>query len=129
MKEQKQEQLERLLNILKQCKNEKDWNNKKRGVRITFSNLKASQSGMSRKFNMYVITKKGEMLNITWLVSQILGETYTNDDRIRVYGCGMDMLFETCYRLNCKLWALKGHKKYNHDKAYHGFVDTRYDLI
>lgn len=123
------EQTERLIAILKQCKNEKDYQGNKKGVKIIFTDLQASQSGLSRKFKMYVVNKKGEMLNITYLVAKTLKETYTNDDRIRVYGCGMDMLFNTCYELNCTLWKYKGHKKYNHEKAYHGYVDTSYNLL
>lgn len=121
--------LERLTTILKSCKNEKDYNGNKKGVKVIFTDLQASQSGMSRKFKMYVINKKGEMLNITYLVSKILKETYTNDDKIRVYGCGMDMLFNTCYELNCAIHRQKGHKKYNHDIAYHGYVNTSYNLL
>lgn len=127
--EKRQELKDQLKKYLKLCKNEKGYNNIKRGVKITFSDLKASKSGLSRTFKMYLITKKGETLNITWLVSQILQETYTNEGKIRVYGCGMDMLFNTCYNLNCALYRLDGHKKYNHDKAYHGYVDTSYNLL
>lgn len=124
----KNENIERLLNILKECKNIKGYDNKKRGVRLVFTDLKASASGMSRTFKIYVITKKGEMLNITYLISNIYG-SYTNEGKLRVYGCGMDMLFETCYQINCFLHRYKGHKTYNHDKAYHGYVDTFYDLL
>jgi len=127
--EEKREAMTRLLDILKQCKNEKDYNGNKKGVKLTFSNLKASSSGMSRKFNIHVITKKGELLNITYLISKVMGETFTSDGLMRVYGCGMDMLFNTCYELNCAIYRLKGHKKYNHDIAYHGFVDTSYNLL
>ncbi|MCR5422727.1 MAG: hypothetical protein K6E74_03740 [Bacilli bacterium] len=123
------EYVERLESILKTCKKDKGYDGKSLGVRITFADLQASKSGMSRKFKMYVINRKGEMLNITYLVSKILGETFTNDDRIRVYGCGMDMLFNTCYELNCAIYRAKGHKKYNHDKAYHGYVNTSYNLL
>lgn len=125
----KNEYVERLGSILKTCKKDKGYDGKSLGVRIIFADLQASKSGMSRKFKMYVINRKGEMLNITYLVAQILGETYTNDDKIRVYGCGMDMLFNTCYELNCAIYRLKGHKKYNHDKAYRGYVNTNYNLL
>lgn len=127
MKE-RNEDIERLLSILKTCHNKKGYDGKKNGVRLIFSNLKASSSGMSRTFTIHVINKKGDMLNLTWLVSKILNDTYTKNDTMRVYGCGMDMLFETCYQLNCKIEYYK-HGKYNHDKAYHGYVDTHYDLI
>lgn len=122
------ENIERLLEILKTCKNKKDYHNKKRGVRLIFTNLKASQSGMSRTFEIHIINKNGELLNITWLVSKILKDTYTKDGKIRVYGCGMDMLFDTCYRINETICFYK-IGKYDHDKAYHGWVDTSYDLL
>lgn len=122
------ENINRLLDILKTCKNKKDYNGKKRGVRLIFANLKASQSGMSRTFTIHVINKDGDMLDLTYIISKILKDTYTKDGKMRVYGCGMDMLFDTCYRLNCSIEYYK-HKRYNHDKAYHGYVDTSYDLI
>ena len=95
--------------------------------RLTFTNLKASQSGMSRTFEIYV-NKKGQLINVTHLIASITDNTYTNQGKMRIYGCGMDMLFETCYQVNCQALYLKG-KKYNHDKAYHGVVDTYYILI
>lgn len=122
--DQKIEYLKRLETILKQGVN-KD----KKGVRITFTDLQASPSGMSRKFKMYVVSKKGEFYNITFLVSKLMDETFTNDDKIRVYGCGMDMLFNTLYNLNLTIYQLKGHKKYKHEIAYHGYVDTNYNLL
>lgn len=120
---------EQLKEYLKLCKNEKNYDGKKRGVRLTFTNLKPSKSGMSRTFRIYLTTKRGDTINITYIVSRILEETFTNNGDLRVYGCGMDMLFDTCYRLNCELYRLDGHKQYNHDKAYHGYVDTYYNLL
>ena len=128
---QKNEDIERLLNLLKECNNKKDYNGKKQGIKLLFSSLDVSSSGMSRKFYIHAITKKGDLLNLTYLIHKITGYTLTNDGRIRVGGCGMDMLFNTCYTLNCKIYNYKtGNKgKYNHDKAYHGYVDTNYNLI
>lgn len=123
------ENIDRLLNILKTCKNKKGYDGKKQGVRLIFSNLKASSSGMSRTFTIHVIDKNGDMLNLTWLISQILNDTYTKDGKMRVHGCGMDMLFDTCYRINSKIMAYK-HKPYTDNQLqYHGYVDTHYDLI
>ena len=113
----------KLVEILKKCNN-KD----KKGVMLIFTNLKASQSGMSRTFNIYVNTKKGDMLNITYLVAKITENTFTNDAKMRIHGCGTDMLFETCYQLNCAINRING-KKYNSDVAYHGFVNTSYNLL
>lgn len=72
--------------------------------------------------------KKGDLLNLTYIISKILKDTYTKNGKMRVYGCGMDMLFDTCYRLNCAIQHYK-KGKYDHDKAYHGWVDTQYDLL
>lgn len=128
MKNKTNQDIERLLEILKTCKNKRGYDNKKRGVRLIFTNLKASSSGMSRTFEIHVIDKNGDMLNLTYIISRVLKDTYTSNGKIRVYGCGMDMLFDTCYRINC---AIQNYKKgkYNHDKAYHGWVDTSYDLL
>lgn len=125
------EDIEKLLELLKLCNNKKGYDNKKQGVKLLFSSLEVSSSGMSRKFYIHAITKKGELLNLTYLIHKILGYTFTSDYKIRVGGCGMDMLFNTCYCLNCKIYDYKtGSKgKYNYDKAYHGYVNTFYDLI
>ena len=99
MKKEKQlKDLETLKNILK-------YTNK----RLIFTNLKASASGMSRTFNIYV-SKKGELYNITRLVASITENTFTSDYKMRIYGCGMDMLFETCYQLNSMAKWLDGYK-------------------
>ena len=95
--------------------------------KLTFANLKASSSGMSRTFNIYII-KNGEMIDVTKLVANITENTYTNQGKMRICGCGMDMLFETCYELNCSCRRLKG-EKYDHDFAYNGIVSTYYNLI
>lgn len=117
--------IDSLLSILEQCNN-KDNN----GVRLLFSSLEPSKSGMSRKFKIHVITKNGELYNLTWIIANIMNYTFTKDGKIRVYGCGMDMLFNTCYELNNKIANyIDKEYTYNHDIAYHGYVDTMYDLI
>ena len=95
--------------------------------KLTFSNLQASPSGLSRTFNISIV-KNNQIIDITKLIADITENTYTKYGKMRIYGCGMDMLFETCYQVNCQALYLKG-KKYNHDKAYHGVVDTYYNLI
>lgn len=115
-KEKQMEDLKSLKKLLKGT-------NKK----LTFTDLKASQSGMSRTFKIYVV-KKNEMIDVTRLVANITENTYTNQGKMRIYGCGMDMLFETCYQINCQARYLSG-KKYDHDFAYHGVVETYYNLI
>jgi len=95
--------------------------------RLTFSNLKPSQSGMSRTFNISII-KDNQIIDITKLVADITQNTYTNKGKMRIHGCGMDMLFETCYQVNQAARYLNG-LDYDHDFAYHGVVETHYDLI
>ena len=95
--------------------------------RLKFANLKASASGMSRTFNIYCV-KDNELIDITRLVASVTDNTFTKDFKMRIYGCGMDMLFETCYEINTESRYLKG-MKYDHDFAYNGLVETRYDLM
>ena len=47
---------------------------------------------------------------------------------MRIQGCGMDMLFETCYQLN-SAWIHLNNLEYTHDNQYNGLVETHYDLI
>lgn len=57
-----------------------------------------------------------------------MGETYTKDGFMRVYGCGMDMLFNTCYELNATIKILDNYKGKKKDN-YNYLVSTSYDLI
>ena len=117
----KKEKIKELKEILKGTK--KDNN----GYRLAFRVERVANSGMSRCLSIY--TQKGEYnRNITQLLCDIMSETYTKDGFMRVYGCGMDMLFNTCYELNYilkKLDNYKGNKKDN----YNYIVSTYYDLI
>lgn len=117
----KKEKIKELKEILKGTK--KDNN----GYRLAFRIERVANSGMSRCLSIY--TQKGEYKrNITKLLCDIMEETYTKDGFMRVYGCGMDMLFNTCYELNYilkKLDNYKGNKKDN----YNYIVSTYYDLI
>ena len=115
-KNKKLEDLKTLKNILK-------YTNKK----LVFADLKASQTGMSRTFKIYVI-KKGELYNITRLVASITDNTFTSDYKMRIYGCGMDMLFETCYQLNSMAKWLDGYRG-KKKTSYNYLVKTSYDLI
>jgi len=114
-KEERKQLLERVQELVKDNK------------RLVFTNLKASQSGMSRTFNIYAQTSNG-LVDITYLVANITQNTYTNKGKMRIYGCGMDMLFETCYQLNSEYIRLN-NLEYNHDLQYNGLVETHYDLI
>ena len=93
---EKMEKVEELKGILKGTKKDKN------GYRLAFRIERVATSGMSRCLSIYA--QKGEYKrNITKLISEILAETYTKDGFMRVYGCGMDMLFNTCYELNAKI--------------------------
>lgn len=122
MKKFNKKDIERLEN-LKKLKDLLKYTNKT----LIFTNLKPSKSGMSRTFKVYIL-KKNELYNITYLVASITDNTFTSDGKMKINGCGMDMLFETCYQVNCQARYLQG-KKYNSDFAYNGIVKTRYNLI
>lgn len=122
MKKFNKKDIERLEN-LKKLKDLLKYTNKT----LIFTDLKPSKSGMSRTFKVYIL-KKNELYNITYLVASITDNTFTSDGKMKINGCGMDMLFETCYQVNCQARYLQG-KKYNSDFAYNGIVKTRYNLI
>ena len=117
----KKEMIKELKGILKGC--EKDI----RGYKLAFRIERVAKSGMSRCLSIYA--QKGEYKrNITSLLCNIMGETYTKDGFMRVYGCGMDMLFNTCYELNATIKILDNYKGKKKDN-YNYLVSTSYDLI
>ena len=119
--EMKKDKIIELKQILKGTK--KDNN----GYRLAFRVERVANSGMSRCISIYAQNREYKR-NITHLLCVIIGETYTKDGFMRVYGCGMDMLFNTCYELNAiikKLDNYKGNKKDN----YNYIVSTYYDLV
>lgn len=113
-----------ILNLKEILKGSKKDNN---GYRLAFKVERVAQSGLSRCITIY--TQKGEYrIDITYLVSKILKGTYTKDGFLRIYGCGMDMLFETCYQLN---YAVKNFENYKGKKKnnYNYIVSTYYDYF
>lgn len=117
----KKEMVKELKEILKGTK--KDNN----GYRLAFRIERVAKSGMSRCFSIYA--QKGEYKrNITRLLCNIMEETYTKDGLMRVYGCGMDMLFNTCYELNATIKALEKYRGKAKDN-YNYLVSTYYDLL
>lgn len=68
-----------------------------------------SRSGMSRRVSL-VIAKDGDVLDITWHASRVLGENqqqggqYVQDAGIVMGGCGMDMGFALVYNLSGALY-------------------------
>lgn len=59
-----------------------------------------SKSGMSRTIKYYVIDANKELHNITYFIAILLNEPYDDNKGVRVRGVGMDMIFDTLYRLN-----------------------------
>lgn len=117
----KKDKIMELKEILKGTK--KDNN----GYRLAFRIERVASSGMSRCLSIYA--QKGEyQRNITHLLCDILDETYTKDGFMRVYGCGMGMLFNTCYELNATIKRTDNYKGYKKDN-YNYIVSTYYDLI
>ena len=97
------------------------------GYRLAFKIERVAPSGMSRCLSIYA--QKGEYKrDITRLFCEIMEETYTKDGYMRVYGCGMDMLFNTCYELNATIKRLDNYKGTKKDN-YNYIVSTYYDLI
>lgn len=116
------------LQALKQLKNimQKTKNN-----RIYATVLHVSNSGMSRVIKFMVITKKATLLNITDLISKITGYKWDrNYYGLRIYGCGMDMAFNTLYNVNAIAYSYKVIKtsknKNRHDIYYSGLVNSNY---
>lgn len=57
-----------------------------------------AKSGMSRKMKFFAV-EDGEIINVTWRVATVLGDSVQSDGTIRVSGCGMDMGFHMVYNL------------------------------
>lgn len=91
-----------------------------------------SQSGMSRTANFYYLSKNGYIYNLNYKIAKILGYKMTNKG-VRIFGCGLDVIFNTLYNLN--LYALeygiikKSKNKSEKELRYNGIVNTRYTLI
>ncbi len=66
-----------------------------------------SRSGMQRRISFYTI-RKGEMVNLDWLISKALDMRLHSDQGIVVNGGGMDMGFHIVGNLS---YALHGYNK------------------
>lgn len=73
-----------------------------------------SSSGLSRRMKISILTKKGEMIDITNFTAKVL-DWKINDKGILVNGCGMDMCFHTLSSLTNTLFQgiAKKSKNYN----------------
>lgn len=119
----RKEKLEELKKIIKRGI-DRDRN---KNVKITYTIKRVAPSGMSRVIDCYINTKDG-LININKYISVICGETLTSDYHIRVYGCGMDMLFNTSYTLNQEAKHLDNYKGKKKD-CYNYIVSTYYNYI
>lgn len=75
-------QIKELKNILKYSRKDN------KGYRLTFKIERVSKSGLSRCISIYAV-KKNCIINITYLLCEIMDETFTKEGFMRVYGCGM----------------------------------------
>ena len=119
----RKEKLQELKEILKKGVR-KDSN---KNVMLTYNIIRVSNSGMSRVIDVFVETKEG-IVNINRYIQVINGEQFTNDYHIRIYGCGMDMLFNTSYTLNQEAKYLDNYKGKKKDN-YNYIVSTYYNRI
>lgn len=67
-----------------------------------------SRSGMSRNISAF-IGRGRDVINITYLVSKVIGWSLSNRGSLKVSGCGMDMGFHVVYTLSRILFP-KGFK-------------------
>ena len=64
-----------------------------------------SRSGMSRSISVVQVGQDGGVFDWTWAVARAIGERIDEKhDGVKMGGCGMDMGFETVYRLSWKLF-------------------------
>ena len=119
----RKEKLQELKELIKKGIDKDSKGNKK----LTYIIRRVAPSGMSRVIDIYINTKDG-LININKYISVINCETLTNDYHIRVYGCGMDMLFNTSYTLNQEAKHLDNYKGTKKD-CYDYIVSTYYNLL
>lgn len=69
--------------------------------------LKVSRSGMSREISLAIV-HKGHIVNLNrTLFKFIYADQMREYDRVFISGCGMDLLFNSYYRLACWLFPEK----------------------
>lgn len=104
----------------------------KKGMRVYARVLKVSNTGMSRVIHFATI-KNNQLYNIDGYISKICSLSFVEVGScwgLRVYGCGVDMIFNTLYNVNS--WAIRygiikiSKNKTQHDLRYNGLVDSNY---
>ena len=123
--------LKKNTDTLQALKQLKEIMQKTKNKRVYATVLHVSATGMSRVIKFIVITRKGSVLNINDLIHRITGYAWDrNYYGLRVYGCGMDMIFNTLYNVNCgalNYRVIKTSKKHdNHYLRYDGLVNSNY---
>ena len=63
-----------------------------------------SKSGMMREISVKAINGDGDMMNLDYYVSRVVGDPIGKHGGVRVTGCGMDMGFDLVYVLSCHLY-------------------------
>lgn len=104
----------------------------KKDMRVYARVLKVSPSGMSRVIHFATI-KNNQLYNLDGLINKITGSPFVEvvgGWGLRVGGCGLDVIFNTLYNVNC--WAIRykiikvSKNKDNHDLRYNGLVNSNY---
>lgn len=118
------EALNQLKKVMQKCDNK----------RVYATVLHVSATGMSRVIKFIAITKRGRVYNLNEMIHRITGYAWDhNYYGLRVYGCGMDMIFNTLYNVNCiaiNYRVIKTSKKRdNHYLRYEGLVNSNYYSI
>ena len=88
----------------------------KPGSEVYTTVKQVAKSGMSRTMTLHIV-QDGRIHGITYSAAVVLGEPQQKDGSIRVHGCGMDMGFETVYRLSRRLFP-DGFKPRDAGKDY-----------
>lgn len=68
-----------------------------RAIVATVHNV--SRSGMSRTATFVLMNADGtEVMTLNFLIHEVTGTTLQHDQKLRLKGCGQDVLFDTLYR-------------------------------
>lgn len=118
------ESLNQLKKIMNHCDNKK----------VYATVLHISSTGMSRVIKFIAITKRGKVYNLNNIIHNITGYAWDRSYYgLRVYGCGMDMIFNTLYNVNCIAInynvVKKSKNKNDHYLRYDGLVNSNYYSI
>ena len=116
--------LKQLKDIMRKCKDKRCF------AKVTH----VSNSGMSRTIHFLAVTKNGNIYNLDGMIHNITGDNFdSNYNGLRVYGCGMDMIFKTMYDLNSYAFTYSviktSKKKDRQSLQYNGIINTYYNYF